>query len=80
MKIAGRLIQNKNISENTADKFSATYKKHYIEIEVHEKKKGENPVFSVDVWHFNGGYAVESFVQRCSMHDAITYALNGAML
>jgi hypothetical protein len=80
MKIGGRIIQDRNISVNTNEKFSATYKKHYIEIEMRENDKRRNPTFSVDVWHFNGSWAVEAFVDRCSIHDAIIYALNGALL
>jgi len=80
MKIGGRIIQNKNISVSIDKKFSATYKKHYIEIEMHENSKKGNPIFSVDVWHFDGSWAVEAFVERCNIHDAIIYALNASLL
>ena len=84
MKVGGRIksrvIQNKNISVNTNDKFSATYKNHYIEIKLHKKIKGSNPEWSCDVWHFNGGFAVSTIVQRCTIYDAIVYSLDGALL
>lgn len=75
-----RIIQDKNISINTSDKFSATYKKHYVEISLHKKEKGSNPEWNCDVWHFNGGFAVQTIVQRCNIRDAIVYALDGACL
>ncbi len=80
MKFGGRIIQDKNISVKTDEKFSATYKKHYIEISLHKKEKGSNPEWNCDVWHFNGGYAVQTIVQRCTIHDAIVYSLDGALL
>lgn len=75
-----RIIQNKNISANTNEKFSATYKQHYIEVSIHKKEQNSNPEWSCDVWHFNGGFAVSTIVQRCTVKDAIMYALDGACL
>lgn len=43
-------------------------------------KAGSNPEWNCDVWHFNGGIAVGTIVKRCTIHDAIIYALDGAML
>lgn len=80
MKIGGRIIQNKNISVNTDEKFSATYKQHYIEISLYKKEVGCNSEWSCNVWHFKGGSAVDTIVQRCTIHDAIVYSLNGALL
>ncbi len=80
MKVGGRVIQNKNISVNTETEFSATYKNHYIEIKLYKRERGENPEWNIDVWHFDGGTAVESIERRCTIHDALIYALNGAML
>ena len=80
MKFGGRIIQNKNISAYTEEVFSATYKKHYIEISLHKQEKGVNPEWSCDVWGFDGSWAVQSIVQRCTIYDAIVYSLNGALL
>ena len=80
MKVGGRIIQNKNILVKTDKTFSATYKKHYIEISLHKKEEGSNPEWSCDVWHFNGSYAVQAIVQRCTIYDAIVYSLDGALL
>ncbi len=80
MKIGGRIIQDKNISVKTEEKFSATYKKHYIEISLHRKENGSNPEFNCDIWHFDGTYAVQTIVQRCTIHDAIIYSLDRASL
>ena len=80
MKIAGRIIQNKNISHNSEKKFCATYKQHHIEISLHKMDKGCNPEWNCDIWHFNGGTAVSTIVQRCTIRDAIIYSLDGALL
>lgn len=80
MKIGGRIIQDKNISVKTVEKFSATYKKHYIEISFHKQENGSNPEWNCNVWHFNGSYAVQTIVQRCTISDAIIYSLNNALL
>lgn len=80
MKVGGRIIQNKNISVKTNEKFSATYKRHYIKIWLHKKEKGSNPEWNCYVWRFNGGYAVQAIVKRCTIHDAIVYSLDGAVL
>lgn len=79
MKIGGRIIQNKNISVSTETDFSAKYKNHYIEIHQTKKEKGENPVFSVEIWHSGRGWAVSSEIQRCLIYDAIIWGLNGAL-
>lgn len=81
MKVAGRIIQNKNISVNTEEHFSATYKQHYIEIQLNKSKgNGGKPYYDCDVWHFNGGFAVATIIQRCTIRDALIYALDGALL
>lgn len=80
MMIGGRVFRTKNISVDTETKFSTKYKKHYIEVAFHKQEGNNNPEWSVDVWHFDGTYAVETIVQRCIIRDAIIYALNGALL
>jgi hypothetical protein len=80
MNFGGRIIQNRNISEYTEKKFSATYKQHYIEITFHRQDGNNNPEWNCAVWNFKGGWAVNTIVQMCRIHDAIIYSLNGAML
>jgi hypothetical protein len=80
MKIGGRIIQEKNINVNTENAFSATYKQHFINVMLHKTFKGENPEWDIDVRHYNGGIAASTIVKRCTIRDAIIYALDGALL
>lgn len=80
MKIGGRIILAGNISTSTTTEFSATYKRHYINVKLYKEIPGQNPEWDCDVRHFDGGMAVNTIVQRCSIHDAIVYALDGALL
>jgi len=83
MKIGGdrlRIIQNKNITKNDKYNFSATYRKHYIEVHLFKEVPGENPHWNVEIYHFDGGAACDTIVQRCNIKDAISYGLDGAML
>lgn len=75
-----RVIQEKNITKNDKLNFSATYKQHYIEVHLHKKEFNANAYWTVEIWHYNGGYACDSIVQRCTIRDAISYGLDGAML
>lgn len=80
MKIGGRIIQNRNIEANSDSVFSARYKKHYIEVSVHKEVKEVNPEWSIDVWHFDGTYVLQTIIQRCSIREVIIYALDKAGL
>ena len=80
MNAGGRIIQKKNITENTSEKFSATYKQHYIEIKLHSRPKGSNPEWDCKVWHFGGGIAVNTIEKRCTIHDALVFSLEKALL
>ena len=80
MKIGGRIIQEKNISVNTENAFSATYKQHFINVMLYKTFEGENPEWDIDVRHYNGEIAASTIVKRCIIRDAIIYALDGALL
>ncbi len=80
MKIGGRIIQNRNIKISTGIEFSATYKQHYIEVSLYKQDKGSNPEWDCVVSSFDGGAACNTIVMRCTIHDAIVYALNSALL
>jgi len=75
-----RIIQNKNISKNDKYNFSATYKKHYIEVHLFTKKPKENPHWNIEIYHFDGGAACDTIVQKCTIKDAISYGLNKIIL
>lgn len=80
MKIGGRIILAKNIRVYTSIEFSATYKRHYINVKLYRELPGQNPEWDCDVRHYDGGIAVNTIIQRCSIHDAIVYALDGSLL
>ncbi len=81
MKVGGRIIQNKNILVNTEIMFIGKYKKHRIEVLKRVSfKTDENPEWSIDVYGFDGSVSVQDIVQRCCIHDAIVFALDGALL
>ena len=80
MKVGGRIIQNKNISINNEERFSAVYKKHTIEISLHKKEKNSNPEWYCDIRSLSGGLAVQTTIKRCAIHDAIVYSLDEAVL
>lgn len=81
MKIGGRIIQDSNIESNTEFIFQATYKKHYINVSlIKSGGRNSNNEYDIDVRHFDGGFAVMAIITRCSIRDAIIYALDGAML
>ena len=85
MKISGKIIQSKNIKEHTNDVFFATYKGKTISITTdhgfgkptyaHLKR------FLIDVVDIKTGmYDVNTYEDCHNMHDAIRYALKGALL
>lgn len=78
MKIEGRIIQDKYISVNTEGEFSAVYKAHVINVKLH--KKGHTNEYDINVRHFNGSIAANTYVNRCNIRDAIIYALEGSLL
>lgn len=85
MKVAGKIIQNRNIRENTPDDFEATYKGHVISISTDhgfgEPEYGHLKRFNIDVYVLNtGSYAVETWKDFHTIKDAIRYALEGACL
>lgn len=84
MRVGGRTIQNKKIISHTNNDFEARYKRHTIFITTnHGHGKSEHnhlTRFDIDVIHDDGGYAVQTYEDLHSMHDAIIFALKGAML
>ena len=85
MKVAGCVIQNKNISENTEDVFCATYKgkRFYItQTDFYGQPKYDHlKRFLIDVVDIETGmYDVQSYEDFHSIHDAIIYALKGSQL
>ena len=83
MKISGAIIQEKNISENTADEFHATYKGRNIDISTGhgfgEPKWKHLKRYDITVT-VNGSYEVNTWQDFHEMRDAIRYALKGACL
>ena len=85
MKVAGRVIQNRNIILNTPEDFEAKYKGHMILITTDhvfgEPDFGHLKRFSIDVYELNTGtYAVQTWLDKHTLRDAIIYALEGAQL
>lgn len=80
MNIGGRIFRKKNITVNTEREFSATYKKHFINVNIHKEFEHENPEWNIDIRHFDGGMACDTIVKRCCIRDAVIYGLDGAML
>lgn len=85
MKIAGRVIQNRNIIQNDKDYFEANYK--HVKIVITTDHGFGKPDFdhltrySIDVYgRENGIYDVEAVKDFHTMKDAIRYALEGACL
>lgn len=85
MKIAGRVIQNRNIQVNTPEHFEATYKGLQIVITTdHGFGDPEYPYlkrYSMDAYGIeNGIYDVQTWKDLHSMEDAIRETLEGACL
>ena len=84
MKIAGAIIQNKNITVNNEKEFEARYKGKRIYITANHgrgmpKEKHLNR-YDIDVIDSSGMYDVQTYEDLHSMRDAIIYALKGASL
>lgn len=85
MKVAGRVIQNRNITLNTPEDFEATYKGHIISITTDhgfvDPEYDRLKRFNIDVYELNtGSYAVETWKDFHTIRDAIIYSLEGAQL
>ena len=85
MKISTAVIQERNISINTPETFSATYKGREIDITTdhgHGKPKYAHlERYDITVTHIkSGGYDVDTYEDLHNMRDAIRYALKGACL
>lgn len=79
MKIGGRIFRTDKINSNTEYLFDAYYKKHRVYVEF-IKDNGGMKDFNVEVIDESGMLACDSIVTRCSIRDAVIYALNGAMI
>lgn len=84
MKIAGIIIQNRNIITNSPTDFEAKYKKRtiYITTNHNHGKPIEKHLkrFDIDVICDKGSYEVQSYQDLHTIRDAIIYALKGACL
>lgn len=84
MKVAGIIIQNRNIIENTEDDFEAKYKGKTIIISTNhgfgEPKYSHLTRYNIDVIDDCGMKDVEAYEDLHTMRDAIIYALKGACL
>lgn len=85
MKVAGCIIQKRQIIDHTQNLFNANYKGKRIYIST-EHRFGKSQYdhlkrFSIDVVDIKTGmYDVQTYEDLYTMRDAIIYALNGAML
>jgi len=84
MKIAGAIIQERNIIVNTENEFEARYKGKRIYITAnhgHGRPKEKHLTrYDIDVIDDCGMYDVQTYEDLHSMRDAIIYALKGASL
>lgn len=72
MKIAGKIIQDRFIYENTEDKFDASYKKHRIIIEKGSETSQGIPIYWVECFgNKNGVYKFKGCIRRLNMRDVI---------
>ena len=83
MKISGKVIQNKNIKENTEDTFLATYKGHTIYVSYnHGLGKPDYDFltrYNLEVTHNKSGHlAVDTWEDCHTKEDAIRKAMEGA--
>jgi hypothetical protein len=81
MKIAGKIIQDRFIYENTEYKFDASYKKHRIIIEKSSETSQGNPIYWAECFgDRNGEYKFKGCIRRCNMRDVIIALLNDVNL
>jgi hypothetical protein len=83
MKIAGKVIQDRNIKINSNEQFIATYKGKEIEIQAFYGGTKYNHLigFDIEVYDLKSGMKdVETYQELHTMRDAIIYALKGSCL
>lgn len=81
MKVAGRTIQERNITCNTEREFSARYKGCLIYCRDDGKGRyGHLREYYIEVCAPDGCYLVHDAKDLHSIRDAIIYALDGAKL
>jgi hypothetical protein len=84
MKIAGIIIQPRNINHDSEFDFEATYKGKTIYITTkHGHGRPERDYltrYDIDVIDKSGSYDVQTWEDLHSLRDAIIYALKGACL
>ncbi|KIO75598.1 hypothetical protein TH53_19870 [Pedobacter lusitanus] len=84
MKIAGRIIQTRNITHNDEHTFSGYYKNHSIYVtddHGHGKSKDiQLTRYHIEVTDPRGCYACNSWEDLEDINAAIIYALDGAVL
>lgn len=85
MKIAGANFREDKIRKYTPERFQATYKRHYLDINAdhgHGKARDKDQTrFDLTVTDMNTGmYAVDDYNDFDCIEDAIAYCLKGALL
>ncbi len=84
MKISGRVIQERNISENSETDFVANYKGHIIHVTSDhghgEPKQDWLTRFDIQVYDKRGCFAVDTWEDCHTIKDAIRSGFKGAML
>jgi hypothetical protein len=83
MKIAGRIIQDRNIFENDSKTFFAKYKGHEIHSSIFIRNDKANDEFSymiVKIQNGNNKNVCSGILQACNIRDVIIHALNEADL
>lgn len=79
MKIAGRIIQDRNIFENDSETFFAKYKGHEIHSSIFRRNDKANDEFSYSIIklnHRDNKNVCSGILQRCDIRDVIIHALN----
>lgn len=85
MKIAGRIIQTRNIITNTPSEFEAMYKGLYILVTTRhhhgQPKEDHLTRYSMEAWAIkNGIFDVQTWEDCHNIKDAIRKTLEGACL
>jgi len=83
MKIGGRVIQNKRITVNNDIAFKAVYKSHHISVDL--VKLGHTNKYDIAVRNLKEkdkrvNLIVDQFTHRCTIREAIIFALDRAFL
>jgi len=77
MKIGGRIIRDSKIGVNNDNSFKATYKSHLITVDL--VNRGHTNTYDVYVRKLTGltlPCKLSEPTKRCTIHDAIIYALD----